>query len=332
MLSKALRISRLTLTHTSVRNFSTPVPSSISDNIAATRPEKLFEYNPDLIGRTPFYLNFMDPYFEYTKTQFLSFLEYTNMPIPLFLLFGCIVIRSTLIPLVFVQMKKLGMFGTKIQFLKEFGNVYKHSTLSKLTKMKLAVQLYAKTSQKFKLQTFKLFSYNLFHIPILFFTVISLRKTIGSEQLRDQSFLWIDKIVEYDPYYILPFLTTALYYFHFGRGITPFTEHMFVSKLKRGLQVLMLLWFPVLSYWPSGIVFYMFLNALYSFFFVNLTSSLRFISKVNPKMLFMLVFMNKGLNAERIFHLKLKQMLPKLKSKRVNESQIIYRAKAELKK
>lgn len=332
MLSKALRLTKRPALFVPIRTFSAAVDpvTPLAPNPAALRPEKLFEYNPDLIGRTPFYLEFMDPSFEYIKTQFLSFLEYTGMPIPLFLILGCVAIRSTLIPLIFVQMKKLGMFGTKVQFLKEFASIYKHSTLPKFTKLSLAAQLYAKTSKKFKLQTFKLFAYNLCHIPILFMTVISLRKTIGSEQLRDQSFLWIDKIVEYDPYYILPLITSAMYYFHFGRGINPFNEHMFISRLKRGLQVLMILWFPILAYWPSGIVFYMLLNALYSFFFVSVTSSLAFMRRVNPKMLFMLIFMNKGLNSERIFHLKLKQMLPKLKSKRVDETQIMFRAREEL--
>ena len=328
MLSKALKMARPHLVKSPMRLFS----AADTPNIAATRPEKLFEYSPDLIGRTPFYLNFMDPYFEHVKTQFLTFIDYTGMPVPLFLILACVTIRSTLIPLVYVQMKKLGMFGTKLQFLKEFGNIYRHSSLSKMAKASLAVQLYAKTSKKFRLQSFKLFSYNLVHIPLLIMTVVSLRKTIGSEQLKNQSFLWVDKIVEYDPYYILPLMTCALYYFHFGRGITPLNENMLISKIKRGMQMIMLLWFPILSYWPSGIVFYMFLNALYSLVFVNFTSSLSFMKRVNPKMLFMLIFMNRGLNSERIFHLKLKQMLPKLKSKRVDEDQIMYRAKEDLKR
>lgn len=54
-----------------------------------------------------------------------------------------------------------------------------------------------------------------------------------------------------DPYYIIPFAAAALYYYNFGRGVTPENRHLLVNRMKNVAQILTILWFPILINWPS---------------------------------------------------------------------------------
>ena len=50
-------------------------------------------------------------------------------------------------------------------------------------------------------------------------------------------------------------------------------------------QVLLILWYPFLCCWPSGIVLYMFCNSVISIIQSSLTTSMWFQSKLNPKIM-----------------------------------------------
>ncbi len=82
-----------------------------------------------------------------------------------------------------------------------------------------------------------------------------------------------------------------IYYYNFGRNITPQNKHLLINRAKSVAQVLVILWFPLLVNWPvvrvfhQGVTFYIFCNALYSLFQSQMMSSMWFVKKVSPKMI-----------------------------------------------
>lgn len=90
----------------------------------------------------------------------------------------------------------------------------------------------------------------------------------------------------------MPLLSVALYYYNFGRGITPENRHLLIYRMKNMAQIIVILWFPLLINWPSvhcritqGITFYILCNAIYSVFQTRLLSTMWFMKKVNPKLM-----------------------------------------------
>jgi hypothetical protein len=79
-------------------------------------------------------------------------------------------------------------------------------------------------------------------------------------------------------------MTCALYYWNFGRFITKDNKHTLVGRLRGGCQVFTILWFPVLCYWPSCIVYYIFLNGVFTVGQTTLTGTQWFIKRMNPKL------------------------------------------------
>ena len=86
-----------------------------------------------------------------------------------------------------------------------------------------------------------------------------------------------------DPYYILPTITIAAYYWNFERFITPENRNTLMSKIRAGCQILLIIWYPFLCCWPSGIVIYMLCNAIVSILQANAMKSFWFRNKINPK-------------------------------------------------
>ena len=86
-----------------------------------------------------------------------------------------------------------------------------------------------------------------------------------------------------DPYYILPTLTVGAYYWNFERFITPENRNTLMSKIRAGCQILLIIWYPFLCCWPSGIAIYMLCNAIVSILQANAMKSFWFRNKINPK-------------------------------------------------
>ncbi|KRX01257.1 hypothetical protein PPERSA_07296 [Pseudocohnilembus persalinus] len=105
-------------------------------------------------------------------------------------------------------------------------------------------------------------------------------------------FQFVDPVVEQikslsapDPYYIVPFVTIGCYYYNLQRFITPENKHTFISKLRNIGQVLMILWLPLLSNWPSAIQWYMLSNAIISIIQTTIIIQPQFLRYIEPKML-----------------------------------------------
>jgi membrane protein insertase Oxa1/YidC/SpoIIIJ len=83
----------------------------------------------------------------------------------------------------------------------------------------------------------------------------------------------------------LPTLTVALYYFNFQRFITPENENTLISKIRRVCQMFLIIWYPFLCSWPSGIVLYMCSNALVSVLQTSIMKSRWWMQMMNQKIL-----------------------------------------------
>ena len=66
-----------------------------------------------------------------------------------------------------------------------------------------------------------------------------------------------------------------------------------MSKIRSVCQILLLLWFPWLCSWPSGIVLYMFTNALLSAIQISVMMHPKVAQKMNPKMIHYGYLLNK---------------------------------------
>lgn len=88
-----------------------------------------------------------------------------------------------------------------------------------------------------------------------------------------------------DPYFILPTLTVALYYYNFQRYITPENEKTLLSRIRRVCQALLIIWYPFLCSWPSGLVLYMCSNAFISVLQSSLMTSRWWMEKMNQKII-----------------------------------------------
>lgn len=86
-----------------------------------------------------------------------------------------------------------------------------------------------------------------------------------------------------DPFFILPTVTIALYYFNFQRFITPENEKTLLTKIRRACQVFLIVWYPFLCSWPSGIVLYMCANALVSVLQSSIMQSRWWTERINQK-------------------------------------------------
>lgn len=86
-----------------------------------------------------------------------------------------------------------------------------------------------------------------------------------------------------DPYFILPTLTVALYYYNFQRFITPENEKTLMTKVRRVCQGLLIIWYPFLCSWPAGITFYMCCNAIVSVLQSSLMKTKWWVQHMNQK-------------------------------------------------
>lgn len=74
-----------------------------------------------------------------------------------------------------------------------------------------------------------------------------------------------------------------MYYWNFERYITPQNKDTLMSKIRIACQYFLIMWYPFLCCWPSGIVIYMCTNALMSILQSNLMRKPWFLNKIAPE-------------------------------------------------
>ncbi len=271
---------------------------------------RLFNYDVDILNRLPEKLMFLEPYLDQSRDTIIDLLNSTGLSFPLFLFLGAFCLRLTFIPLIYLQQRRFAKFLDKIHFVKEISKIYKKSKMPYFPKLRILWKLIVKTNFYMKMKPLRFFLYNIVHIPILVFSILSIRRVIASEQFKDNAFLWVEKVSLMDPYFILPILSCSLYYYIFGRGVNTMNKDTLISRIKSLCQFLMILWFPLLSHWPSGIVFYIFCNALISLGQTYLMQTQTFMMKINPKMMSTMYLLSMTRNSEKVFEKQLEQNLP----------------------
>lgn len=80
-------------------------------------------------------------------------------------------------------------------------------------------------------------------------------------------------------------ISCSLFYYNFGKGLTPETRHTLLGRVKETAQFLTIPWFFVLTNWPAGISFYIMCNAIASVSQGMIQSTPWFLKKLNPKLL-----------------------------------------------
>ena len=150
-----------------------------------------------------------------------------------------------------------------------------------MSKLSYMTKITWKVVRQQNLKWMRLFLYNIFHIPTLITIVWSIRRLLVEDSFKQTSFLWIQVMTNYfiiyksltsfDPYYIVPCLTIACYYYNFQRFITPENKNTIPSRLRSIGQVLLILWLPLLCNWPSAIQIYMMFNAFFSIIQTTMT-------------------------------------------------------------
>lgn len=179
-------------------------------------------------------------------------------------------------------MSKVGPIWPILVHIKEG---WKTSSLPFWSRLSASVGIYRMVSKQEKFRFLSVFVYNLVYYPLLITMIYSIRNVLGDPLLSEVSFLHLNSLVDIDHYYILPTLTIGTYYYNFQRFITPENKHTLISKIRIACQYLLILWYPFLCCWPSGIVLYMFTNAIISVLQANLMRSQWFMSKINKKIL-----------------------------------------------
>lgn len=136
----------------------------------------------------------------------------------------------------------------------------------------------------------------------------------------------------FTPGYTIPLMAAFMYYYNFGRFITPENEHTIISRLKRFAQFFMVLWYPWLCHWPSGTVFYVFCNATLSYIQTSIMMSPWYMRKVNSQMMISMYILNQSQMDDFSFKKKMKKIFNvHLEKQSVNEQILQVKSKRYLK-
>lgn len=283
------------------------------------------------MGRLPPIFSKLDPIIQNLSDLILNFQSTTGLPWPCIVALICVVLRFSMLPLFILQLKKLSNFGLRFKAVQEIKRLAKTSSLSKFGQKWTLAKFYLQTTKHENLQPFRFMLYNMVHLPILVFVIMSLRRTIAVESIRTTPFLWMDNSYMADPYYILPLLTCGIFYYTFGKGITRLNQDTLLGRVRLACQKLMIMWFVFLCHWPGSITFYIFCNAVFSLGQSRITSSPYFLLLVNKKVLVAISLFSKRGNEGEAFNRKINSIFKTEVTEKVNEAIVLEKAWLELK-
>jgi len=275
-------------------DFSNLMPQDISPAIAEkvealeqNQPffDRLMFFDPDFMATLPAFLEPLDPIVEAAKDTLVSIHDYTGLPWWAVICGTCITARLTLMPLIYLQFKRTSKLTAVIPVITQVKKLTDRSKMPKHKKWFHFSKVTFKIIRKQKLKAFRLVIYNACHFPLLLTLIWTIRRLLVVEGVKDQSLLWVPSLCAIDPFYIIPAVTVAGYYWNLGRFITKENQHTIISRAKSFGQVLVILWLPILCNWPSAIALYMLTNALFSIAQTSLLVRPEFYRMVDPKML-----------------------------------------------
>ncbi|KAL4512620.1 hypothetical protein ABPG72_020457 [Tetrahymena utriculariae] len=246
--------------------------------------DRIMFFDPDIMANLPGPLQKFDPIVEAGKDMLVYFHD-LGLPWWSVISVACILLRSSIMPLIYVQFKRTSKLASIAPVLIQVKKLADQCQVSRSKRIQLIATAWFQIIRQQKLKMLRLFVYNLVNIPIIITMVWSIRRTMVEETVKNTSFLWIPSFIQVDPYFVLPVLAIAGYYWNLQRFITPENKHTLISKIRGIGQILLILWLPLLSNWPALIQWYIFNNALYSIIQTTLITHPSFIRFVEPKML-----------------------------------------------
>ena len=105
--------------------------------------------------------------------------SYLGLPWWLVIMSGCIFIRLTIMPLIYVQMKRTTRLAPIAPVLVHVKKTYSQSKLSKKEKLFLALQAVYQIIKGQNLKFYRLFIYNLTHMPLIIIMIYSIRRLLA---------------------------------------------------------------------------------------------------------------------------------------------------------
>ncbi|CAD8189236.1 unnamed protein product [Paramecium pentaurelia] len=244
--------------------------------------DRLIFFDPDIMASLPGPLQVFDPVVDF-GSGILTYLHDCHIPWVGVLSLTCIIARSTLLPLIYLQMKRTTRLATVIPAIAQMKRLIDKTNYSKTKKLITLTRLSYKIVHSQRLKWMRLFLYNVFHIPMLITLIWSIRRLLIDESFKTTAFLWIPSLSNMDPYFIVPSLTVICYYYNLQRFITPENKDTIPSKLRNVGQFLLILWLPFLANWPCAIQIYMLFNAFFSIIQTSIMLHPEFQKMVDPK-------------------------------------------------
>ena len=144
-------------------------------------------FDPDIMANIPWIFSWITPYVDFVRNLLLSFTDYTGLPywVPITML--CLTLRSSLLPLTLIQMRKISEIGKTAPVMAQVKRAADLSTLPKATRYWRIFRAFCNLSKAMKLRPMLLFSFNIIHIPFLITNVWVIRTSLAEPLLRETS-------------------------------------------------------------------------------------------------------------------------------------------------
>lgn len=197
-------------------------------------------------------LQVFDPFVDF-GSGFLQQLHDLGLPWVGVLAATCLLSRSTLLPLIYLQMKRTTRLATVIPAISQMKRLIDKAEWSRLRRLYMTGKVSYDIVRQQRLKWMRLFLYNVFHFPMMITLIWSIRRLLVDESFKQTSLLWIPSLSGIDPYYVLPFATVGCFYYNLQRFITPENKDTIPSRLRGVGQILLIMWLPFLSNWPAAI-------------------------------------------------------------------------------
>lgn len=118
-----------------------PLRSFSSVDPTPPHHDRLMYFDPDFLATLPRPLRFYEPVVEYTKDIIVTFQEATGVPWVIVIPMASLVIRTLILPVFYIQMKKTSQFAELVPAAMQLKEIYIKSNLPKKRKIFLIARI-----------------------------------------------------------------------------------------------------------------------------------------------------------------------------------------------
>ena len=126
---------------------------------------------------------------DFTKELLLNINSHIGLPWPAVIMMSCVFIRITILPILYVQIKRISRIAPLSPVLIHIKDAFKSSSLPIHKRGHLAFQAIRTILKKQNLQMFRTFIYNIIHFPIIISMIYTIRKLLAEPEIGSISFL-----------------------------------------------------------------------------------------------------------------------------------------------